>query len=54
MEELLMIVGKLYVEIYQTQKYMESIQQQLKEKDSEILSLKQKLSLKDKIDGNDK
>ena len=49
-----MIVGKLYVEIYQTQKYMESIQQQLKEKDSEILSLKQKLSLKDKIDGNDK
>ena len=49
-----MIIGKLYVDIYQTQKYMESIQQQLKEKDNEILSLKQKLSTKDKIDGNDK
>jgi len=54
MEELLMIIGKLYVDIYQTQKYMESIQQQLKEKDSEVLSLKQKLSTKDKIDSNDK
>ena len=49
-----MIIGKLYVDIYQTQKYMESIQQQLKEKDNEILSLKQKLSTKDKTDGNDK
>ena len=54
MEELLIIIGKLYVDIYQTQKYMDSIQQQLKDKDSEILSLKQKLSQKDKIDGNDK
>ena len=33
---------------------MESIQQQLKEKDNEILSLKQKLNQKDKIDSNDK
>lgn len=49
-----MIIGKLYVDIYQTQKYMDSIQQQLKEKDNEILSLKQKLSAKDRIDGNDK
>jgi predicted Holliday junction resolvase-like endonuclease len=54
MEELLIIIGKLYVDIYQTQKYVESIQQQLKEKDNDILSLKQKLNQKDKIDSNDK
>lgn len=54
MDELFMIVGKLYVEIYNTQKYIESMQKQLKDKDSDILSLKQKLSQKDQIDSNDK
>jgi hypothetical protein len=54
MDELFTVIGKLYVDLYHVQKYMEALQQQLKEKDNDILLLKQKLSQKDKIDSNDK
>lgn len=40
MEDLFNIIGKLYVEIYNTQKVLEMLQKQLKDKDSEILELK--------------
>lgn len=54
MDELFTIIGKLYVDLYHTQKYIEGVQQQLKDKDSDIVSLRQKLSQRDKIDSNDK
>jgi hypothetical protein len=41
MEELFSIIGKLYVDIYNMQKLLEHLQNQLKDKDSEILKLKQ-------------
>lgn len=40
MEELFNIVGKLYVDIYNTQKVLEIMRQQLQEKDNEIDNLK--------------
>ena len=40
MEELFTIIGKLYVDIYNTQKVLEMQQKQLREKDIEILELK--------------
>lgn len=40
MEELYNIIGKLYVDIYNTQKYIESLQSALKEKDKTIADLK--------------
>lgn len=44
MEELFNIIGKLYVDMYHAQKYMETTQAQLKEKDSEIINLKAKIN----------
>lgn len=41
MDELFNIIGKLYVDMYNMQKLLEHLQKQLKEKDSEILKLKQ-------------
>jgi hypothetical protein len=41
MDDLFNIIGKLYVDIYNMQKLLERLQQQLKDKDSEILKLKQ-------------
>lgn len=38
-EELFNIVGRLYVDIYNTQKYIEILQKQIKEKDSQIQEL---------------
>jgi len=43
MEELLSIVGRLYVDMLHAQKYIESMQGQLKDKDTEIITLKSKL-----------
>lgn len=40
MEELFNIIGKLYVDIYNTQKVLEMLQKQLREKDVELLELK--------------
>lgn len=40
MEELFNIIGKLYVDIYNAQKVLEVMRQQLQEKDNEIHKLK--------------
>lgn len=40
MEELFNIIGKLYVDIYNTQKVLEMLQKQLRDKDSELMELK--------------
>jgi hypothetical protein len=40
MEELFNIIGKLYVDIYNTQKVLEILQKQIQEKDLEIQGLK--------------
>lgn len=54
MDELLVIIGRLYVDMYHAQKYIETVQTQLKDKDSEILSLKTKLSNLSKEQGSNK
>lgn len=41
MEELFNIIGKLYADIYNTQKVLEIMRQQLQDKDNEITKLKQ-------------
>ena len=41
MEELFNIIGKLYVDIYNTQKVLDMIQKQIQEQDTEIARLKQ-------------
>lgn len=40
MDELFIIVGKLYVDLYNMQKVIEILQQQVKDKDIEIQNLK--------------
>lgn len=40
MEELFNIIGKLYVDIYNTQKLLEILQKQIQEKDKEIKELR--------------
>jgi hypothetical protein len=40
MEELYSIIGKLYTDIYAAQKYIESLQNNIKEKDKIIAELK--------------
>ena len=40
MEELFNIIGKLYVDIYNTQKVLEMMRQQLQDKDNEIQKFK--------------
>jgi hypothetical protein len=46
MEELFNIIGKLYVDIYNTQKVLEIMRQQLQDKENEINRLKGKISEK--------
>lgn len=40
MEELFNIIGKLYVDLYNMQKVLESLQKQLRDKELEIQELK--------------
>lgn len=40
MEDLFNIIGKLYVDIYNTQKVLEMLQKQLRDKDAELIELK--------------
>lgn len=47
MEDLFNIIGKLYVDIYNTQKIIDLLQNQIKDKDKEILDLKQRKVAKD-------
>lgn len=39
-DDLFSIIGKLYTDLYNTQKIIEILQSQIKEKDKEILELK--------------
>jgi len=41
MEEIFNIIGRLYVDSYNSQKVIELLQQQIKDKDQEIDSLRQ-------------
>jgi hypothetical protein len=43
MDELLNIIGRLYVDIYNSQRLMDVLQEQLKNKDKEIADLKKQL-----------
>lgn len=47
MDELFTIIGKLYADVNQAQKILESFQQKIKEKDQEIQDLKKKLIKED-------
>jgi hypothetical protein len=40
MDELFTIIGKLYTDIYNAQKFIEVLQQQIQDKNKEILELK--------------
>jgi FtsZ-binding cell division protein ZapB len=40
MEELYNIIGKLYADIYQAQKYIDLLQNQIKEKDKQLSELR--------------
>jgi hypothetical protein len=48
MEELFQIIGRLYADIYHSQKFIENLKDQLKTKDSEILALKTKYATSSK------
>jgi cell division protein FtsL len=43
MDELFIVIGRLYVDMYNTQKYIESLQKQVKDKDNEVSLLKTKI-----------
>lgn len=43
MDELFNIIGKLYTDIYNTQKVLEIMRQQLQDKDNELQKLKKSL-----------
>jgi hypothetical protein len=43
MDELFNIIGRLYVDIYNSQRLMDVLQDQLKNKDKEIADLKKQL-----------
>lgn len=48
MDDLFNIIGKLYVDIYNMQKYMEVLQNKLKDQEKEILSLRNQDQLPNK------
>jgi hypothetical protein len=47
MDDLLIIIGKMYVDMTNMQKLLEHLQQQIKDKDSEIIRLKHQPRTKD-------
>lgn len=47
MDDLLIIIGKMYVDMTNMQKILEHLQQQIKDKDSEIVKLKHLSRTKD-------
>lgn len=48
MDELFNIIGRLYADIYNSQRLLEVLQEQLKNKDKEIADLKKVLDKNDK------
>jgi hypothetical protein len=47
MDDLFIIIGKLYVDMHNMQKILEHLQKQAQEKDSEIIKLKQQIRKQD-------
>jgi hypothetical protein len=47
MDELLIIIGKMYVDMTNMQKILEHLQQQVKDKEAEIIRMKQQSRTKD-------
>jgi hypothetical protein len=47
MDELFTLIGKLYVDLVQTQKFIENLQKQIQSKDNEISAMQNSLSVKD-------
>lgn len=43
MDELFNIIGRLYADLYHTQKLLDVLQEQIKNKDKEIMELKKQL-----------
>jgi cell division protein FtsL len=43
-EEIFNIIGKMYVDFYQMKSYIEDLQNQIKQKDQEIISLKNSIN----------
>lgn len=44
MDELFNVIGKLYVEIYNSQKVLQILQDQIRQKDEDIQNLRAKIS----------
>lgn len=53
MDDLFITIGRLYVDVVQAQKILESFQKQLQEKDKEIQELTKKLSKDASYSNND-
>jgi hypothetical protein len=47
MDELFTLIGKLYVDLVQTQKFIENLQKQIQSKDNEISAMQNSLTVKD-------
>jgi hypothetical protein len=47
MDDLFIIIGKLYTDMHNMQKVLEHIQKQIQDKDSEIIKLKQQIRKQD-------
>lgn len=47
MDELFTLIGKLYVDLVQTQKFIDNLQKQIQTKDNEIAALQNSLNTKD-------
>lgn len=50
MDELFTLIGRLYVDLVQSQKYIESLQKQIQSKDQEISTLQNSISTKKDFD----
>lgn len=50
MDDIFSVVGKLYIDIYQTSKIIDTLQKKIKEQEEEIAQLKAKLGYSAKLD----
>jgi hypothetical protein len=49
MDELFTLIGKLYVDLVQTQKFIDNLQKQIQAKDNEISAMQSSLTTKDNV-----
>lgn len=47
MDELFTLIGRLYVDLVQSQKYIENLQKQIQSKDQEIATIQNSINKKD-------